>query len=123
MLVCFLSLKRMKGKSTIRSRRLSDILRIREAAEALLLLANSPPLMATGKENSFVVASPMVAGSDGNFFRQEGVADEEAGVLSVDALMTRFPTIQHGGCELVYSRRKNRHVDYVPAVVDGHATN
>ncbi|MFS7904011.1 hypothetical protein Hanom_Chr01g00030871 [Helianthus anomalus] len=113
----------MKGKSTVCSRRFSDILRIREAVEALLLLANSPPLMATGKEGSFVVGSPMVASSDGKVFRQEGVADEEAGVLSVDVLMTCFPTIQHGGCELVYSRRKNRRVDYVPVVVDGHVTN
>ncbi|MFS7932976.1 hypothetical protein Hanom_Chr04g00374291 [Helianthus anomalus] len=122
MLVCSLSLKRMKGKSTVHSRRLSDILRIHEAAEALLLLANSPPLMATVKEDSFVVGSP-IAGSDGKVFRQEGVADEEAGVLSLDVLMTRFPTIQHGGCELVYSRRKNCRVDYVPVVVDGHATD
>ncbi|MFS7946924.1 hypothetical protein Hanom_Chr06g00542071 [Helianthus anomalus] len=113
----------MKGKSTICSRRLSNILRIREAAEVLLLLANSSPLMATRKEDSFGVRSPMFAGSDGKVFRQEGVADEEAGVLSVDSLMTRFPMIQHGGCELVYSRRKNHCVDYVPVVVDGHATN
>ncbi|MFS7967923.1 hypothetical protein Hanom_Chr09g00791571 [Helianthus anomalus] len=94
-------------KGSVRTRRLLDILRLYEAAESLLLLASSPPLMAKEKEPAIPDSSTIV-GSARKVFQEEGVVDEEVGMLSVERLMSRFLMIQRGGCQLVYPRRKKR---------------
>ncbi|MFS7913231.1 hypothetical protein Hanom_Chr02g00139391 [Helianthus anomalus] len=65
----------------------------------------------------------MVAGSDCKPLRQKGVVDEKVGVLSADDLMSHFPMIRKGGCQVVYCRRKNRRGDQVPIIDDGHAAD
>ncbi|MFS7996612.1 hypothetical protein Hanom_Chr12g01131941 [Helianthus anomalus] len=113
----------MKAKRSFHTRRLLDILRVYEAAEGLLLLAGSPPLVAIRERESFNSDSLMVAGSDGKALRQQGVVDEKVGVLSADDLMSHFPMIRKGACQLVYCRRKNRCGDQVPIVDDGRAVD
>ncbi|MFS7955957.1 hypothetical protein Hanom_Chr07g00648871 [Helianthus anomalus] len=113
----------MKAKRSFRTRQLLDILRVYEAAEGLLLLAGSPPLVADGEGEPFNSVSLMVAGSDCKALRKKGVVDEKVGVLSANDLMSRFLMIRKGGCQLVYCRRKNRRDDQVPIVDDGPAAD
>ncbi|MFS7997489.1 hypothetical protein Hanom_Chr12g01142391 [Helianthus anomalus] len=108
----------MKAKHSFRSRRLLDILRICEAAEGLLLLADSPPLVVAGNEKPCSSVPSTVVGSDFEVYRSKDVVDERVDALSVDDLMARFPMIRKGGCQLVYHRRKSRRSGRVPVADD-----
>ncbi|MFS8004138.1 hypothetical protein Hanom_Chr13g01222161 [Helianthus anomalus] len=68
----------MKAKSSFRTRRLLDILRVYDATEGLLLLAGSPPLVADEEGEPFNSDSLMVVGSDCKALRQKGVVDERS---------------------------------------------
>ncbi|MFS7989244.1 hypothetical protein Hanom_Chr11g01044421 [Helianthus anomalus] len=113
----------MKAKSSFRTRRPLDILRIYDAAEGLLLLANSPPLMAIGEEKPLDLVPSMVVSSNHKDHRPKGTVDKKIDVLSVEDLMTRFLMIRKGGCQLVYCCRKNLRGDQVPVVDDGPAAD
>ncbi|MFS7896374.1 hypothetical protein Hanom_Chr00s004579g01723721 [Helianthus anomalus] len=91
----------MKARHSFRTRRLLDILRIYEAAEDLLLLADSPPLWLPETKSRSILFLPQLVDA-----------------LSVDNLMARFPMIQKGGCQLVYHRRKSRRSGQVPVADD-----
>ncbi|MFS8007607.1 hypothetical protein Hanom_Chr14g01263021 [Helianthus anomalus] len=108
----------MKAKRSLRSRRPLEVLRVREAAVGLLLLANSPSLVLKEKEKPFNAASSVIACSDYDVRRQKDVVDEGISVLDADGLTARFPMIRKGGCQLVYHRRKNRRCGQVPIVDD-----
>ncbi|MFS7944772.1 hypothetical protein Hanom_Chr06g00516231 [Helianthus anomalus] len=91
----------MKATSSFRTRRLLDILRIYDAAEGLLLLADSSPLMAIGEEKPLDLVPSMVVSFDSKVHRPKGTVYKKIDVLSVEDLMTRFPMIRKGGCQLV----------------------
>ncbi|MFS7997490.1 hypothetical protein Hanom_Chr12g01142401 [Helianthus anomalus] len=80
----------VKVKHSFRTRRLLDILRIYEAAEGLLLLANSPPLVVAGNEKPCSSVPSTVVGSDFDVYRSKDVVDERVDALSADDLMARF---------------------------------
>ncbi|MFS7919634.1 hypothetical protein Hanom_Chr03g00214991 [Helianthus anomalus] len=113
----------MKARHSFRTWRLLDVLKIYKAVEGLLLLASSPPPMDTGNEKPFSFVPSMVAGSDCKACWPKDIVDERVDVLSADDLMTHFPMIRKGGCQLVYRRRKNRRADQVPVVDDGFSAN
>ncbi|MFS7989239.1 hypothetical protein Hanom_Chr11g01044371 [Helianthus anomalus] len=113
----------MMAKSSFRTRRPLDIFRMYDAAEGLLLLSDSPPLMAIEEEKPLNLIPSMVVSSDRKVHRPTGTVDKKIDVLSVEDLMTRFLMIRKGGCQLVYCCRKNLRGDQVPVVDDGPAAD
>ncbi|MFS7986158.1 hypothetical protein Hanom_Chr11g01007111 [Helianthus anomalus] len=104
----------MRTRQSSRSRRLLEILRVYEAAEGLLLLANLPPLEVTGNEEPPSSAFHAPVGSGYESRRPGDTSDEGDILLSADALMERFPANRRGGFLLVYRRRNIRRSSSAP---------
>ena len=106
-------------KRSYHTRFLLDALRVYDAAEGLVLLSRSPPLIIAPVKKLIDPVPPVVADSECKISHHTNVSAGAGIVLDVDGLMIQFPMLQRGGYRLVYRRRRIRRSRQVSTVGSG----